>query len=108
LQPQITAVGRARSSIKAFPSIHQLGDVFKMLRAGWRPRQYLISDGLVEVLSSWEFRSETPTSAGLQLFLGVFLTAVFRFIWTKSARDILQKVIRAHSNLSSKQNATLH
>ena len=30
------------------------------------------------------------------------------FIWTKSARDILQKVIRANSRLGSKQNATLH
>ena len=30
------------------------------------------------------------------------------FIWTKTARDILQKVIRANSRLSSKQNATLH
>ena len=30
------------------------------------------------------------------------------FIWTKSARDILQKVIRANSRLSSKQNATPH
>ena len=30
------------------------------------------------------------------------------FIWTRSARDILQKVIRANSNLSSKQNEALH
>ena len=30
------------------------------------------------------------------------------FIWTKSARDILQKVIRANAGLSSKQNETLH
>ena len=30
------------------------------------------------------------------------------FIWTKSARDILQKVIRANARLSSKQNATRH
>lgn len=30
------------------------------------------------------------------------------FIWTKSARDILQKVIRANHRLSSKQNETLH
>ena len=30
------------------------------------------------------------------------------FIWTKSARDILQKVIRADSRLSSKQNEALH
>jgi hypothetical protein len=29
------------------------------------------------------------------------------FIWTKSARDILQKVIRATQRLGSKQNATL-
>lgn len=30
------------------------------------------------------------------------------FIWTKSARDILQKVIRANRRLSSKQNAAHH
>ena len=30
------------------------------------------------------------------------------FIWTKRARDILQKVIRANARLSSKQNETLH
>ena len=30
------------------------------------------------------------------------------FIWTKSARDILQKVIRANGRLSSKQNEALH
>ena len=30
------------------------------------------------------------------------------FIWTKSARDILQKVIRANARLSSKQSEMLH
>jgi hypothetical protein len=30
------------------------------------------------------------------------------FSWTKSARDILQKVIRANSRLNSKQNEALH
>lgn len=30
------------------------------------------------------------------------------FIWTASANDILEKVIRANSRLSSKQNGTLH
>ena len=30
------------------------------------------------------------------------------FIWTKSARDILEKVIRPNSRLSSKQNEALH
>ncbi|MHB1238370.1 MAG: hypothetical protein ACYCY7_12505 [Gallionella sp.] len=29
-------------------------------------------------------------------------------IWTAGARDILQKVIRANSRLSAKQNAALH
>ena len=30
------------------------------------------------------------------------------FIWTKSARGILQKVIRANALLSSKQSGTMH
>lgn len=30
------------------------------------------------------------------------------FIWTKSAHDILQKVIRANQKLSSKKSASLH
>ena len=30
------------------------------------------------------------------------------FIWTKSARDILQKVICANNRLGAKQNATRH
>ena len=30
------------------------------------------------------------------------------FIWTKSARDILQMLICANPRLSSKQNETLH
>lgn len=30
------------------------------------------------------------------------------FLWTKRARDILQKVIRANGRLGSKQNETLH
>jgi len=30
------------------------------------------------------------------------------FIWTRSARDILQKVNRTNSRLSSKKNTTLH
>jgi hypothetical protein len=30
------------------------------------------------------------------------------FIWTAKANDILQKVVRANSRLSSKQNEALH
>jgi hypothetical protein len=30
------------------------------------------------------------------------------FVWTATAKDILEKVIRANSRLSSKQNATLY
>ena len=35
-------------------------------------------------------------------------TAPKPFSWTKSARDILQKVIRANACLSSKQSGTMH
>ena len=35
-------------------------------------------------------------------------TAPKPFSWTKSARDILQKVIRANALLSSKQSGTMH
>ncbi|MBI4740396.1 MAG: hypothetical protein HY777_02320 [Betaproteobacteria bacterium] len=54
----------------------------------------------------------TPTSASwidaIDEYIAHHNTKPKPFIWTKSARDILEKVIRANSRLSSKQNATLH
>ncbi len=68
---------------------------------------------------------ETPKNKALQLRRGVCISvpelvsatneymALHNkdpepFIWTKSARDILEKVIRANSRLCAKQNATPH
>ena len=54
------------------------------------------------------FTSVPELVAAIDEYIAHHNTKPKRFIWTKSARDILQKVIRANSRLSSKQNATLH
>ncbi|HZR02269.1 MAG TPA: IS630 family transposase [Burkholderiales bacterium] len=54
------------------------------------------------------FTSVTELVAAIEAYIAHHNTNPKPFIWTKSARDILQKVIRANNRLSSKQNATLH
>jgi len=54
------------------------------------------------------FASVPDLVAAIDQYIAHHNTNPKPFIWTKSARDILQKVIRANSRLSSKQNATLH
>ena len=54
------------------------------------------------------FRSVPDLVAAIDEYIAHHNTNPKPFIWTKSARDILQKVIRANSRLSSKLNATLH
>jgi transposase len=54
------------------------------------------------------FRSVPELIGAIKEYIVVHNKDPKPFIWTKSARDILQKVIRANSRLSSKQNATLH
>ena len=54
------------------------------------------------------FTSVPELVAAIDQYIAHHNTNPKPFIWTKSARDILQKVIRANSHLSSKQNATLH
>jgi transposase/DNA-binding CsgD family transcriptional regulator len=54
------------------------------------------------------FRSVPDLVAAIDEYIAHHNTNPKPFIWTKSARDILQKVIRANRRLSSKQNATLH
>jgi hypothetical protein len=49
-----------------------------------------------------------PNSTAINEYVAHHNTEPKPFIWTKSARDILQKVIRANARLSSKQNETLH
>ncbi len=54
------------------------------------------------------FTSVSELVATIEAYIAHHNTHPKPFIWTKSARDILQKVIRANQRLSSKQNATLH
>jgi len=54
------------------------------------------------------FTSVPELTAAIDEYVAHHNTNPKPFIWTKSARDILQKVIRANSRLSSKKNATLH
>lgn len=54
------------------------------------------------------FTSVAELEAAIDEYVAHHNTDPKPFIWTKSARDILQKVIRANSSLSSKQNETLH
>jgi transposase len=54
------------------------------------------------------FTSVPELVAAIDAYIAHHNTNPKPFIWTKSARDILQKVIRANSRLSSKQNETLH
>jgi transposase len=54
------------------------------------------------------FTSVPELIAAIEEYIAHHNTNPKPFIWTKSARDILQKVIRANSRLSSKQNAALH
>lgn len=54
------------------------------------------------------FTSVPDLVAAIDEYIAHHNTKPKPFIWTKSARDILEKVIRANRRLSSRQNATLH
>lgn len=65
-------------------------------------------DITTERLRRGVFTSVPELVAAIDEYIAHHNTHPKPFIWTKSARDILQKVIRANQRLSSKQNATLH
>jgi transposase len=65
-------------------------------------------DITTERLRQGVFTSVPELVAAIHGYIAHHNTNPKPFIWTKSARDILQKVIRANQRLSSKQNATLH
>jgi len=65
-------------------------------------------DITTERLRRGVFTSVPELEAAISEYVAHHNTNPKPFIWTKSARDILQKVIRANARLSSKQNATLH
>ena len=65
-------------------------------------------DITVERLRRGVFTSVPELVTAIDNYIAHHNTNPKPFIWTKSARDILQKVIRANSRLSSKQNEALH
>mgnify|MGYP003608058522 CR=1 FL=1 len=65
-------------------------------------------DITTERLRRGVFTSVPELVAAIDEYIAHHNTNPKPFIWTKTARDILQKVIRANSRLSSKKNATLH
>jgi transposase len=65
-------------------------------------------DITTERLRRGVFTSVPELEAAINDYVAHHNTAPKPFIWTKSARDILQKVIRANARLSSKKNETLH
>ena len=62
----------------------------------------------VDALRNGVFTSVAELQAAIGNYINVHNKQPKPFIWTAAAKDILQKVIRANSRLSSKQNATLH
>jgi transposase len=65
-------------------------------------------DITVERLRRGVFTSVPELVTAIHEYIAHHNTDPKPFIWTKSARDILQKVIRANRRLSSKQNEALH
>jgi transposase len=65
-------------------------------------------DLATERLRRGVFTSVPELIAAIDHYIAHHNTDPKPFIWTKSARDILQKVIRANRRLGSKQNETLH
>lgn len=65
-------------------------------------------DIAVKRLRRGVFTSVPDLVTAIDEYIALHNTNPKPFIWAKTARDILQKVIRANSRLSFKQNATLH
>jgi hypothetical protein len=65
-------------------------------------------DITAERLRRGVFTSVPELVAAIHEYIAHHNTDPKSFIWTKSARDILQKVIRANRRLGSKQNEALH
>ena len=110
--------GRAKASP---PTVAAMRAVPSRNCEGHRLRRYLRRDPAFAVnpLRGLKIKANGDRKGGRLLLLGELITAIDGyiahhniqpkpFIWTKSARDILQKVIRANSRSSSKQNAALH
>jgi transposase len=65
-------------------------------------------DITVERIRNGVFRSVAELVQAIEHYVSVHNHNPKPFVWTAKANDILQKVIRANSRLSSKQNEALH
>ena len=65
-------------------------------------------DITTERLRSGVFRSVAKLTAAIKEYIAVHNKNPKPYIWTAKVHDILAKVIRANSRLSSKQNEALH
>ena len=65
-------------------------------------------DITTERLRNGVFRSVPELTAAIKEYIVVHNKNPKPFIWTAKAKDILAKVMRANSRLSSKQNEALH
>ena len=65
-------------------------------------------DITTERLRNGVFRNVPELTAAIKEYIGLHNKNPKPFIWTAKANDILAKVIRANSRLSSKQNEALH
>jgi transposase len=92
--------------LKKHPRIHMH---FTPTSASWLNMvERFFRDLTVNRLRRGVFTSVPALTAAIDEYVAHHNTKPKPFIWTKSAADILQKVIRANSRLSSKQNGTLH
>jgi hypothetical protein len=65
-------------------------------------------DLTTERLRNGVFRSVPELIAAIEEYIALHNTDPKPFIWTANAHDVLAKVMRANSRLSSKQNEALH
>jgi transposase len=97
-------------SVQEWPAKHPRFNMhFTPTSASWLNMvERFFRDITTERLRRGVFTSVSELVAAINKYVAQHNKEPKPFIWTKSARDILQKVIRANSRLSSKQNATLH
>jgi len=77
--------------------------------ASWLNRvERFFRDITTERLRRGVFTSVAELIETIDEYIALHNTHPKPFIWIQSARDILQKVIRANCQLSSKQNDALH
>ncbi len=82
---------------------------FTPTSAAWLNRVERFFRDLTETrLRRGVFTSVPDLVAAIDAYIAHHNTHPKPFIWTASARDILQKVIRANRGLSSKKNEALH